>query len=107
MRLGARFAWLYVPCLVVAALSPIHLRRSMTRSFVTGGGGDLVSFDWELVSWPTMIELLRYMRPEESRVATLIGAATISLIAAAHLALCLASLWWLFSRRGRTPSPPG
>jgi hypothetical protein len=46
------------------------------------------------------------MRPEESVVSTLIGAATITAIVAAVLALGLASLWWLFSTRGRTPSTP-
>jgi hypothetical protein len=106
MSLAARFGIAFLPCLLVVALLPIHPRRSMTRAIVDGGGGDLIRYDWSFVGWPALLEDLQYMRPEEAPFATLAGAAAITIIVGASLALGLASLWSLRSTSGRTPTRP-
>lgn len=106
MSIAARFGIVFLPCLVLVAFLPIHPRRSMTRAIVQGGGGDLVSFDWSFVSWPSLLEALPYMRPEDAALMTLAGAAAISLITAAALALVLAKLWSVRNSSGRRPTTP-
>ena len=101
MTLGKRFLLLYLPSVAIAALLPIHLRRAMTRAHVTGGGGDLITWDWELLNWPMILERWPFIRSEGQLGATVTGAVAITLVAGAWIALGAASVWWLFAQRAR------
>ena len=107
MKLGVRFALLYLPCVVVAALLPIHPYRSMTRAFVSGGGGDVITWDWELLNWPMIFDRWIWIERDGQLVGTLVGAAVITTIAAAILAFGMAAVWTALSKRRRTRTTPG
>lgn len=47
-------------CALVAALLPLYPLREETRSFMTGGGGDLIDHSWSLRTLPGALEHLRY-----------------------------------------------
>ena len=44
---------------------PLYVVETMTRSFVSGSGGDVISYHLELRTFAGVIEGLRYARPEE------------------------------------------
>jgi hypothetical protein len=47
-------------CAVLAAFLPLYPLREETRSFMTGGGGDVIDSSWSLRSLPGALKLLRY-----------------------------------------------
>jgi hypothetical protein len=47
-------------CAVVAAFLPLYPLREETRSFMTGGGGDVIQHSWSLRTLPGALEPLRY-----------------------------------------------
>jgi hypothetical protein len=79
----------------VVPFLPVCVKREMTRSFVMGGGGDEISYDWRLMSLYSFFQAIDYLRPEEGKawLPLLNVALTLGWIVA--LGLLGASLWTL------------
>lgn len=51
---------------LVSPWLPLYVARSLTRAFVSGGGGDVISYAWRRHTLPSFLDAMHYMRPEES-----------------------------------------
>jgi hypothetical protein len=95
-----KFAPRFLVCagvgLLLAAALPVYPRRTMSRSFMVGGGGDEVSYGFTLSTLPGFFAKLRYMRPEESPVATTIANVVFFIALGGSFGLAGA---WFWSRR--------
>ncbi len=49
----------------VAPFVPLYVTREMTRAFMTGGGGDRVTYGWSLHTLGGFLQEVQYMRPEQ------------------------------------------
>src|SRR5687767_3543108 len=93
MRALPRFLLCAPPAFALAALLPIYPRRAMTRSQVTGHGGDVITWGFELRSLPGFFDGYEYMRPEQHPTANLAINLALAALLAAALALVAARLW--------------
>lgn len=65
----------------------------MTRSSMSGSGGDRISWGWKLESLPTFFKNLRYMRPEEHATLNVIANLVLALAIVAGVAIATRLVW--------------
>lgn len=86
--------------LLPTAVLPIYPHRTLTRSTVIGGDGDKITLGFRLSTLPAFFAARRYMRPEESPVATTIANVLFWISIAGSCGLAGA---WFWSRRRAAP----
>jgi hypothetical protein len=72
--------------LLVAPWLPLYPQQSMRRAQVIGHAGDVISYEWHFHSFPDLLDVLHYARPDESPARTLLVAVALALVVAAAIA---------------------
>ncbi len=72
--------------LLVAPWLPLYPQQSMRRAQVIGHAGDVISYEWRWHTFPDLLDVLQYARPEESPARALLVAVALALLVAAAIA---------------------
>lgn len=92
MRRGARLSIGLAVGAASCPFLPLYVARDMTRSFMTGGGGDRISYDWSLHTLGGFVEKMRYMDAEQHPRLMLAGNVGLALVYAAVIAMII---YWM------------
>ncbi len=85
--------------LLVAPWLPLYPLQSMRRAQVIGHAGDVISHEWHFRSFPELLDVLHYARPEESPERALLLAVALALVVAAAIAWLVHRLLAPLARR--------